>query len=131
VRQIPGKLTAFPKNADEKSSTVRKTRPEARMPSTAQRIETARLSGVLPGPATAAWLKSLPEEEAARWLDEYESPALVKLSARNIYAARRAAIRVDPKPDQEPDQDTPTTKRAALAESIYAARRRQIGQRVQ
>lgn len=101
------------------------------MPSTAQRIETARLSGVLPGPATVAWLKTLPEPEADRWLDEYERPGVAKLSARDIYAARRAAIRTDPnqKPDQEPDQDTPTTKRAALAADIYAARRRQIGLR--
>lgn len=101
------------------------------MPSTAQRIETARLSGVLPGPATAAWLKSLPETEAARWLDEYERPGEAKLSAKSIYAMRRAAIRTDPnqKPDQEPDQDTPATKRAALAEDIYADRRRQIGLR--
>lgn len=99
------------------------------MPSTAQRIETARLSGVLPGPATAAWLKSLPETEAARWLDEYERPGEAKLSAKSIYAMRRAAIRVDPNQKPEQDQDTPTTKRAALAEDIYADRRRQIGLR--
>ena len=101
------------------------------MVSTAQRIETARLSGILPGPATAAWLKTLPEDEADRWLDEYESPGVAKLSAKAIYAMRRSSIRIDPnqKQDPEQDQDTPTTKRAALAADIYAARRRQTGQR--